>query len=103
MGLFDRFKKTEPPKQFSSSSSGLQESPRAAELPPCPVCGAKAVLDKIGDTWIVGCPNYTVFDKVHKVGEDAPVLDRFRLPCADEETAISVWNARVKRYKNHGR
>ena len=95
MGLFDRFKKKETPKPKPERKS---VSPREGELQPCPVCGAKAIMDHIGGNWVVGCPDFTVFDKVHKVGEKAPASERFRFVCTNEDEAIKTWNERVDRW-----
>ena len=72
---------------------------REAELLPCPVCGRLACMDRIGGKWIVGCPAFTVYDKVHGVSESSPACDRFRFPdLPDEDTAIRIWNERVNRW-----
>ena len=100
MGLFSFLRKPKKEEFVEKPPVG-----REVELLPCPVCGRLARMDLIGGAWTVGCPSFTVFDKVHHVTEKSPYRDRFRFPdCPDQDSAIMIWNDRVNRWlKENGK
>lgn len=55
-----------------------ENTPRQeAELPPCPICGAKAYIhsdtvDGFWFGWSVGCPRFCLNDGIHGKNEDTP-------------------------------
>ena len=75
-----------------------------AELKPCPVCGAKAFLNRdvidgvffMG--WSVGCPRYCVGDGIH--GIDSFDVDENKhysfFGFNTKEEAIEAWNRRAE-------
>lgn len=73
-----------------------------AELPPCPICGAKAYIH--GDTvdgfwfgWSVGCPRFCLNDGIHGKDEDTPQAEWLSAHgFASKEKAESWWRKRVE-------
>jgi len=73
------------------------------ELPPCPICGAKAFLqaDVIDDSFFmgysVGCPRYALYDGIHGHDENTPPEDRltfFGFPT--KEAAVKAHQKGIK-------
>lgn len=75
----------------------------ADDLPPCPVCGAKAFLSRdVADGFFmgfsVGCPRYCLFDGIHGHTFDTPDDDRLARSCFDTaDEAMTWWKKRVAR------
>lgn len=75
-----------------------------AELKPCPVCGAKAFLNRdvidgvffMG--WSVGCPRYCIGDGIHgiKTFEEHEKRAYTVFGCYTKAEAIEAWNRRVE-------
>ena len=75
-----------------------------AELKPCPVCGAKAFLNRdvidglffMG--WSVGCPRYCVCDGIHGVNSfNVDENQHYTCFCfTTKEEAIEWWNRRTE-------
>lgn len=73
-------------------------------LLPCPVCGSKAfiskdVVDGYYFGWSVGCPRFSLRDRIHGITEHDPQekhLSFFGLDSAKE--CVEKWNEKVKRY-----
>lgn len=66
------------------------------ELEPCPVCGAKATVIHMVDTydradfgWDAGCPRYKLNDGIH----DKPMIVS---GLGSKDAAINAWNKKVK-------
>ena len=75
-------------------------------LLPCPICGAKAYLEKdVVDGFYfgysVGCPRACMYDGIHGITENTPENKRlsiFYLNSAEE--CVEKWNERVRNYNN---
>ena len=74
-----------------------------AELKPCPVCGAKAFLNKdVVDGFFmgysVGCPRYYVCDGIHGVNShDVDKSEHYTIfGCLTKAEAIEAWNRRAE-------
>ena len=76
-------------------------------LPPCPICGAKAYVAHIYDSydsadfgWDAGCPRFKLNDKLHRLGEDSPAADFPRVvSCLSKSQAVFEWCGWVDRWK----
>lgn len=73
------------------------------ELKPCPVCGAKAYIQKDEPDgffmgWSAGCPRYSAGDGIHgtEAHEEHENKGYAVHYCTTKEEAIEVWNRRVK-------
>lgn len=86
-----------------------EENGEPKELPPCPICGAKAFLH--GDTvdgnwmgWSIGCPRYSLNDGVHgaKTPEEAEGLDLSKRGFSSKAAAVRWWFARCRVQKMNG-
>lgn len=76
-------------------------------LSPCPICGKKAYVLHIVDTydradygWDAGCPSAKLGDGVHGFGLHDRITTDFPLVNGlSRESAILVWNRWVERWK----
>ncbi len=75
---------------------------QSSELPPCPVCGAKAYIhsdtvDGFWFGWSVGCPRFCLYDGIHGQDENTPREEHLAahgFPTKKE--AAAWWRKRVE-------
>ena len=79
------------------------------ELKPCPVCGAKAFIqrDVVGgfDFGIsVGCPRYCRDDGIHGISTYEEHIERGYVAhhFSDRKIAIDWWNRRIEQHRREG-
>ncbi len=71
------------------------------ELPRCPICGAKAflnrdVVDGFFMGYSVGCPRYALYDGIHGHDENKPLKERLTFfGFSSREEAVKAWNRRA--------
>ncbi len=70
-------------------------------LPPCPICGAKAflshdVVDGFFMGYSVGCPRYALYDGIHGHDENTPREERLMFfGFTTKEAAVKAWIRRA--------
>ena len=75
-------------------------------LLPCPICGAKAYLEKdVVDGFYfgysVGCPRSCMYDNIHGITENTPENKRLSIFYLNSvEECVEKWNERVRNYFN---
>ncbi len=92
-------------RYLNHRSNKEDERMKNIELKPCPVCGAKAFLNRdVVDGFFMGysagCPRYCFYDGIHGHDENTPPeehLTKFNFVSAEQ--AAEWWNSRAANTK----